>query len=354
MLDTKSTYQKTKRTINLLLIISIVSFAFSSFNHLIGQDIHFSQYMNSPLNLNPALTAYSRSSYRLTLNSRSQWASVTVPYQNISASFEAKIIKRKKQRNYLGLGVIFNKDQAGDSKYGTIQAGLSASFVKALKRNGNNVISIGIQSSYFQRSIDYSQLYFQDSWNGITSSSSNGNSENFSVNSYSFFDISAGVHWFVQANKRLKFNTGISVWHLNTPSQTLMSTDAQLSIKTQFYSEALINTDRPFDIIPSIIYSFQGPYQEFLLGVKFYSKFHENKKNYFALTYGVYGRSRDALILYLGMDYRNIKFAATYDFNLSSLTIASNAMGGTELSVQWLIFKSKKSRKISPTPCPIF
>lgn len=350
----KSTYCHRKYRYSWLLIFSVFSSVLFSYNNIIGQDIHFSQYMNSPLNLNPALTAYSRSSYRLTLNSRSQWASVTVPYQNISASFEAKIIKRKKQRNYLGLGVIFNKDQAGDSKFGTIQAGLSASFVKALKRNGNNVISIGVQSSYFQRSIDYSQLYFQENWNGISSKPSIGNTENFSVDSYTFFDISAGAHWFVQASKKLKFNTGVSVWHINMPQQTLMSNDARLNIKSQIYSEVLINTDRPFDIIPSIIYSIQGPYQEFLLGVKFYSKFHENKKNYFALTYGIYGRSRDALILYLGMDYKNIKFAATYDFNLSSLSIASNAMGGTELSIQWMIFKNPKSKKISPTPCPIF
>ncbi|RLD40757.1 MAG: hypothetical protein DRI86_14690 [Bacteroidetes bacterium] len=354
MIANKSTYCHRNNSYSWLLIFSIFSAIFFSYNNVDGQDIHFSQYMNSPLNLNPALTAYSRSSYRLTLNSRSQWASVTVPYQNISASFEAKIIKRKKQRNYLGLGVIFNKDQAGDSKFGTTQIGLSASFVKALKRNGSNIISIGIQSSYFQRSIDYTQLHFQDSWNGISSSPLSGNTENFSVSSYSFIDISAGAHWFVQANKRLKFNTGISVWHINKPQQTLMNSDTRLNIKSQFYSEALINTDIPFDIIPSIMYSIQGPYQEYLLGVKFYSKFHENKKNYFALTYGIYGRYRDALILYLGMDYKNIKFAATYDFNLSSLTIASNAMGGTELSVQWLIFKSKKSKKISPTPCPIF
>ncbi len=323
-------------------------------NKIIAQDIHFSQYMNSPLNLNPALTAYSKSTYRITLNSRSQWASVTVPYQNISASFETKLIKRKKQMNYLGFGIIFNKDQAGDSKYGTIQAGISASFIKALKKNGKNIISIGLQSSYFQRTIDYTKLYFQDSWNGINSNLGNGNTENFSVNSYNFFDISTGLHWYVRANKKLKFNSGISLWHINKPIQYLMSNNTKLNIKSQFYSEAIINTDRPFDIVPSLLYSRQGPYNEFLLGVKFYYQFYKNKENYFSLTYGLYGRSNDALILYLGIDYKNLKFAGTYDFNLSSLSIASNAMGGMELSVQWLISKSQKHKLTGPSPCPIF
>jgi len=321
---------------------------------LYAQDAHYSQYMNSPLNLNPALTAYSQSTYRATLNHKSQWAAVTVPYQNFSASFESKIIKRKKQRDYIGIGVIFNNDQAGDSKFGTSQIGISASFVKALNRNGKNVISLGIQSSYFQRSIDYTQLYFQDSWNGITSNPNSGNTENFSVDKFNFFDISTGFHWFLKAANNLAFNSGISVWHLNKPQQTLMDEDAPLDIKYQIYTEAYINTERPFDIIPSVIYTRQGPYQEMLLGLRFKSKFHQSKKNYFAINYGLYGRMMDALIIYMGLDYKNFVLAATYDFNLSSLSIASNTMGGMELSLKWLIFKTKKTKKIGPSPCPIF
>jgi len=327
---------------------------FTNISKLKAQDVHYSQYLNSPLNLNPALTAYTSSTYRLTLNHRSQWAAVTVPYQSFSASFESKIFKRKKQRDYIGLGVIFNNDQAGDSKFGTTQAGLSISYVKALKRNGNNVLSIGIQSSILQRSIDYSQLYFQDNWNGVSSNPNNGNTENFTVNEFNYFDVSAGAHWYVKASNRIKLNSGLSVWHLNRPQQTLMHDDARLSIKYQLYTEVLIKTDRPFDIMPSLLYSIQGPYHELMFGVRFNSKIHENKKNYFALSYGLYGRMNDALILYIGMDYKTIKIAATYDFNLSSLSVASNAMGGMELSVQWLIYKSKKTKKIGPTPCPIF
>ena len=56
----------------LLIIILAVIGSFS----LSAQDIHFSQFYSSPLNLNPALTGVMNSSVRLVGNYRNQWASV--------------------------------------------------------------------------------------------------------------------------------------------------------------------------------------------------------------------------------------------------------------------------------------
>lgn len=330
------------------LLISITS-------NLFSQDLHYSQYFNSPLNLNPALTAYTQSQYRFTLSNKNQWASVTVPYKTLSASFETKILNFKRKRTIIGLGALFNKDEAGDSKYGTTQAGISLSLVKSFNNNNSNIISLGVQGAFYQRSIDYSQLYFPEQWNGTTSTIGNGNSEIFKVNQFNFIDLSAGINWFWAPSSKLKFNTGFSSWHLNRPNQSLMDDkSANLNIKYQVYSDIEITVSKPFNILPGIFYANQGPYQEFLIGARLYYKIHQNRQNYFAMSTGAYVRGNDAFILYLGMDYKNIKIGATYDINTSSLSVASNYMGGMELSVKWLIYKGKKIRKISPTPCPIF
>lgn len=334
----------------------------------ISQDLHYSQFLNSPLNLNPALTAYSQANYRLILNNRNQWASVTVPYKTFSGSFDFKFLNRKKSRDYFGLGIIFNKDEAGDSHYGTTQIGLSLSWVKSLSRKNHHILSLGVQSSYFQRSIDYSQLYFPEQWNGNTSVIGS-HSEIFTTDRFTFIDFAAGVHYLYTPNRNFKLNTGISAWHITRPEQNLMSINtsandplvnssdynkARLNIKTQIYTEAEIATNTRFDILPSVYVSLQGPYKEIVIGSRFYYKIQKTRHRFMALSTGIYSRNKDALILFAGMDYKNARLGISYDINLSPLKVASQYQGGMEISLKWLIFKSTKVPKIESTPCPIF
>ncbi len=58
-----------------------------------AQDIHFSQYNQAPLALNPALTGLNACDWRATLNYRNQWASVTIPYVTYAASLDLPLIK---------------------------------------------------------------------------------------------------------------------------------------------------------------------------------------------------------------------------------------------------------------------
>ena len=51
-----------------------------------AQGMHFSQYYNAPLLINPANTALmSDHDYRMGANYRSQWTKVPVPYKTFSA-----------------------------------------------------------------------------------------------------------------------------------------------------------------------------------------------------------------------------------------------------------------------------
>ncbi len=343
------TYKPPKMQAILFLLILIIS------QQLDAQDIHYSQYYNSDLNLNPALTAYTQASYRFSLNNRNQWSSVSIPFKSLSASMEAKAFHFQHNRSYLGLGILFNKDEAGDSKYGTTQLAISSSWIKSLNRKNSSLLSVGLQAAFYQRSIDYTKLYFPEQWNGTSSNINYGNSENFKVNQFNFFDVSMGIHWFWAPNNKLKFNTGFSAWHLNRPNQSLMEDkNALLYIKYQSYCNIRIKTTHVFDLLPSIFISKQGPYYEIIAGIRFYNKIHQQRKRYFALSTGLYLRSNDALILFLGMDYKTIKIGATYDINISSLSVASHYMGGMELSLQWQLFKGNHPKKITPTPCPIF
>lgn len=52
-----------------------------------AQDLHFSQFFNSPLTTNPANTGFiPDANYRFGANYRSQWTSVPAPYTTIRSS----------------------------------------------------------------------------------------------------------------------------------------------------------------------------------------------------------------------------------------------------------------------------
>ena len=58
-----------------------------------AQDIHFSQFYLSPLNLNPAMTGVMNCNIRLVANYRNQWASVlrSNAYNTYSVSYDQRI-----------------------------------------------------------------------------------------------------------------------------------------------------------------------------------------------------------------------------------------------------------------------
>ena len=68
--------------------VFIIIFLSTVFLKLNAQDIHFSQFKNSKININPALTGDQESDYLAILQRRSQWGSVTDPFKTISIALE--------------------------------------------------------------------------------------------------------------------------------------------------------------------------------------------------------------------------------------------------------------------------
>ncbi|MBL0100734.1 MAG: type IX secretion system membrane protein PorP/SprF [Saprospiraceae bacterium] len=73
--------------------IGILIFVLSSVS-LSAQDIHFTQFYMSPLNLNPALTGVMNCKTRMVANYRNQWAAVLAAnaYNTYSVSYDQKYL----------------------------------------------------------------------------------------------------------------------------------------------------------------------------------------------------------------------------------------------------------------------
>ena len=78
-----------------------------------AQDIHFSQFNETPVILNPALscTAYDT---RVIANYKNQWASVSSPYLTYGLSLEKTLKHLKLKKSYVGTSFTIYNDKAGD------------------------------------------------------------------------------------------------------------------------------------------------------------------------------------------------------------------------------------------------
>src|SRR5438046_7023803 len=77
-----------------------------------SQDLHFSQFFNSPLTTNPANTGFiPDADYRLGANYRNQWSAIMeVPYKTMSIFGDAQLFRDKLENGWLGLGGVILSD----------------------------------------------------------------------------------------------------------------------------------------------------------------------------------------------------------------------------------------------------
>ena len=326
-----------------------------------AQDIHFSQFYQSPLNLNPALTGVMDCNIRLTANYRNQWAAIlrSDAYSTYSFSYDQKFTAFR--RDYFGVGATFWGDQAGAVDFGTIQARLSGSFSKHLGggRNAAHYLTFGLDGGLSQRSIDYTQArYGNQNINGVYDPDlpSYENQEN---NSFLFGDISAGILWFSSFDENRSIYLGGAYHHINKPNQSFED-DNNVTLYPRYTIHAggelpLSRTSRA-SLVPGVVTFFQGPSWQLNGGTNVRFRLSDSRYSKQAFQIGAWIRlanmyvwnaddieandytvGADALILSTRFQYNNFDFGFSYDINVSRLRKAANGNGSFEFSAIYVI-----------------
>lgn len=312
-----------------LLLISCVSF---------GQDIHFSQFYNSPLNLNPALIGGFNGEFRFVGNQRTQWSSVTAPYSTISLSADAKNIFNSN----FGTGLSIYNDKTGDSDFSTLQIGLGGAYTIQLKDSTQSITLSG-QPLFTQRSINYDKLQFDNQYNGNFYDASLSNGETFSNEGRKYFNLHAGIAWNYKIAQRKEVTAGFAMHNILKPQQTFFNENIQLHQRFTLHVGGLFAVSEKVDVLPNISFQTQHKFKEIIFGGQ--GKYHLNKGNYKALYAGVWYRNSDATYFNVGMDYADFHFGISYDLNLSSLSVASHNRGGFEFAIIYIIQRYKPDIK---------
>lgn len=333
-------------------ICLFVFFCFGFSGHLLkAQDIHFSQFLASPYHLNPALTGDFVGNYRFIGNHRTQWRSVTTPYQTFAIAGDARDIAK-----IYGLhpGISISNDKAGDSRYGTFQCNLSLAYDLVYQDRGRKKLSLGVQTGFTQRSLNPSALTFDNQFRGDRFDPSNGSGEVFDRNSYAFMNLAAGMTYGIVVDQGLKFSTGLAVYNLSRPNQSFYKGEnINLDPRFSIFGRSEIGIYDDWDLLPSVMVMIQGKYKEVLVGSGARYNYKVRGNDLKSITFGTWFRVGDAGFIMLGADYKDVNIGLSYDFNFSGLVPASNYRGGFELSLIYIL-KTFEARRPAYKYCPSF
>jgi type IX secretion system PorP/SprF family membrane protein len=317
-----------------------------------AQDIHFSQYRTAPILVNPAQAGFIFAKARFTANHRSQWRSVTVPFNTFSFSGDFKVYQDKRARNIIGMAVAAYHDKAGDSQFGTSSALAGLSYIVTLNDYHNHFLSVGSTASYNDRSYDYTLLVFGNQFNGDRFDPDRYNGETFLNRGFKFFDYNIGLHWYYRPDQDVAYDAGLVISHLTRPSQSMLeNSDVRLDRKFTFYFNAEILQPNKQTLIPGFYLSRQGTYTEIIAGTMVSLERFTGGRTLSNLQAGLFVRPVDAAILIFNFDYQHITFGISYDVNYSGLRSASTLRGGFELSALYMMQK-KKRKKPTSIKCP--
>ncbi len=312
-----------------------------------AQDIHFSQFYMSPLNLNPAMTGVMNCNHRLTANYRNQWSSVLKQnaYNTYSASYDQKMTTGR--YDYFGIGGTFWGDKAGASEFATIQARLSGSYAKKMggNRRKAHYLVVGADFGASNRSINSQQLLWpSQNDNGQPNPSLPGGIIN--DQSFVFLDMSAGLLWFSVFDENNNFYFGTAFSHLNRANVSFNNANIPLYSKLTAHFGGEFEVAPRVSMLPGVVTFFQGPSFQVNLGNSFKFLLGNSRRYNQAFQLGAWarvsnklnsGKLMDAIILSTRFDYEQFTLGFSYDINTSSLSQATNGNGAFEFSLLYKI-----------------
>jgi len=350
---------------------------------LFSQDIHFSQFYMSPLNLNPALTGVMNSQVRVVGNYRNQWASVlkSNAFATYSASYDQKIPVGR--YDYFGVGGTFWGDKAGQLDFKTLQAKVSASYSKRMGgyRNKSHYLVVGVEGGVAQRSIDLTRAQWGSQHDGEGGFKPGPSGETFDNDNFIFPDLSAGLLWFTVFDERNNFYLGGAFSHLNRANQSFDSTqDLPLYSKFTLHAGGEFMGSKKIGLVPGVVALFQGPSFELNAGTSLKFLMGEGKnRDAQSFQIGLWTRLAnrvtpviapiinpdpnvtpptrddsdvsiwaDAMIVSTRFDYNNFGIGFSYDLNVSQLKPASNGNGAFEFSIVYKIQGEEKRNVYCP------
>lgn len=303
-----------------------------------AQGIHFSQYYNAPMLLNPANTSLmSDKDFRLGANYRSQWAGI-VPYNTFSAYGDFQLARNDDYSNWLGIGGALFNDKAGDGELALTR--VEGCLAYHITLSETSMFSGGISVGYSQRSLNFDKLTYGLQWDGFKFDPAKLNGEKAGLVKTNFIDVGAGLNYAFFPNETMYFKVGAGVAHVNQPVETFYSNassgttaDNKLGMRPTLNLDALVRMNEAFTINPSLYFTYQKQSYQLVAGSLGMFYLGGQKERPTQLILGAYHRLAESVIAVAGMEWSGTKLMFSYDYTVSSLSAENKGNGAFELAL---------------------
>lgn len=283
-----------------------------------GQDAEFSQFLNNPVYLNPAMYGINGGP-RFIANYRNQWPELQRAFETYSFSYDQHFDKIS---GGIGVQVLTDNQAAGIVKTNLFSGGYNHLF----RVSDNTGIRVGMNAAFIQKRLDWTRLLFTDQFDQSTALPVNSvTTEQLpDFSSKSVVDIGAG---FIAYSKSIYL--GIAAKHINQPNESFYNSyKSTLPVRflTNFGAQIRTKRGKATYISPNIMFLSQAKFKQIngqlllntspvLLGMGYRHTFNNS----------------DALIFIAGIQKGIFRTVYSYDNTYSNLR--GNTGGAHELSL---------------------
>ena len=337
-----------------IFLLNIFILLFIPVSFLQAQDLHFSQFFNSPLTTNPANTGFiPDADYRIGVHYRNQYSNImSVPYKTVSAFGDAQLFRNRLENGWLGVGALILSDVAGSGTLRSTKVYGSVAYHQML--GSSSLLSAGFNLGWANKRIDQSNLKFPDQFDETLGffDSHLPTSVILTNTSVSYFDMQVGMNYAYFPQENVYINAGYSIHHVNKPKETFFNDDINgtgvIPMRQIGFINAILKVDPRVIINPNIYYTTQAKAEELVLGMNMNYNLSEYGET--QLIAGIYYRNKDAVIPMLGFELNNVSFTFSYDATISTLKNFNNSRGAMEFNLIKKGFYSDNSDRQSLCP----
>ena len=299
-----------------------------------GQNLHFSQFFNSPLVTNPANAGFiPESDFRVGANYRDQWSQLPVPYRTMSVWGDAQVFRDRFPTGWVGLGGFILRDVAGSGNLASTRLYGTAAYHQMISNYG--LISAGFSLGVVNKRVDPTKLTFDDQWNGEFFDNTILTGETFITNNITYLDLQFGLNGALFPTDDIYIHGGLAVKQLNRPKETFFEQSPGynriMDRRYTLFFDGMFKLNDRWILSPGGYYSRQSVAQELVLGM--HANYNLSGDGEHQLVAGVYHRLNDALIPMVGYQWRSFRFTFSYDATTSPLSNYVYGQGANELSL---------------------
>lgn len=299
-------------------------------------DIHFSQFYETSILRNPALTGVFEKDYKVGVYYRNQWSTISHPFETKLVSGEGRVPVSSTSEDFFSFGILAFGDKAGSVDQKITGFYPAINYNKSMNVDKNSYLSVGFTGGHIGYSFDPAKATFNNQFQGGRFDPMLPSMENIPNSQMSFWDLGAGVNYNSSTGdgNNISYMIGASGYHFTQPKFSYYQVDG---IKQNMRLNA--NAAAGFNVTESVLIqtqgnvALQGTYREIMAGALISWTRYLTEQQTFVLTGGAFYRLRDAVIPVIRVKYNSLALGVSYDINTSTLKDASKMAGGAEITL---------------------